>query len=287
MKLRYILWAGAVLILLAVAVLLIPGSPFYVPDLLAARAQYDGHPTSYWIEALDSPDGDARSKAAHALGAIGIKAEAAVPALAKMVVEDPNRAARIEAALALKKMAPASREAVPALAKALEDKEPFVRHNAANALFALGVEARPVIPALIKAFQDKANKTNLQYFQTTIQEMAALALGQASKGTAEAVPALTEGLRTADTVSMRMTVARALGAVGAPAGPAVPEMRKLLKDKSADVRFDVARALGDIGAEAKSAVPDLQTLLKDQFDAVRDAAAEALEKIQGKKPAVK
>src|SRR5262249_53048787 len=133
--------AVAVVLLLSALAVLTPGSPVYLPIFFSSAGQYGGHSSRHWVNALRSPDAQARRQAAPALGAIGGEAGEAVPALSPLLVEDPDRTVRIEAALALSKMAPASRAAVPELGQALADEEPFVRMNAALALLRLRAEA--------------------------------------------------------------------------------------------------------------------------------------------------
>src|SRR5262245_40201927 len=116
-KRRRAVWIVIGLLAVALVVTLIPGSPVYLPDILAAGGQHDGHSTRYWTSALDDPDAETRRSACFALGAIGAQAERAVPKLATLMLEDPDQAVRSEAALALSKMDPASKEAVPQLAK--------------------------------------------------------------------------------------------------------------------------------------------------------------------------
>jgi HEAT repeat protein len=243
-------WVVLVVLAVVVGLLVGPGSPVYLPDLLGLGGHYQGRPTRHWIQALKSHDAEDRQVAIHAIGVIGAQAGGAVPELAVILLEDPDRGARIEAALALMKLASSSREemteAVPALARALSEGEPVVRIDAAIALMRLRGAARPAIPALIKALRDGANQTNAGIFVFTIQEMSALALGQASAGSAEAVPALTEVLTAASTRGMRENVARALGEVGPEARPATTHLRALLKDGDFYVRRAAKEALEKI-----------------------------------------
>jgi HEAT repeat protein len=255
MKKRRWLWLVAVLAAAAVVAVLIPGSPVYLPDFFLTGGQYDGRPTRHWIRELNNANADERRQAIHALGAIGADAPEAVSPLAAIMLEDADRETRIEAALALTKMGKAARPAVPALARALADEEPFVRMNAALALLRQGEEARPAVPALIQALKDDANRTNCNAFTCTIQEVAALALGRASAGTADAVAALTEALEAATTIGMRTAAARALGDVGAAARPAAPQLRALLKDKDAAVRDAAQEALRKIEGDPEAAPP--------------------------------
>jgi HEAT repeat protein len=248
-----VLWAIVALLLLAAVAVLIPGSPVYLQNWLERGPSHDGHGIPYWVKALGSSNAQSRYQAIFALGAMGPDAGEAVPALAAVLAKDPDAEARHQAALALLKIGPPARAAVPELAEALDDEEPAVRMNVAILLHRLGPEARPAVPALIKALKREGNQTNLRAFHFTIQEMAALALGRASAGTAEGVPALTAFLEDAGTAERREYAARALGAVGSEARPAVPQLRPLLKDPSGVVREAAEEALQRIeGGQPRS-----------------------------------
>jgi hypothetical protein len=242
---------AVVVLTLAAASFLIPGSPLYLPGWFFSGGVYEGRSGRAWVNLLNDPDADIRRQAIFALGTMGNDSAASVPALARILVEDKEARTRVAAALALTKMAPASKAAVPELTRALEDRDGFVRMNAAYALMRLRGDARPAVPTLIKALASEDNKTNLGSFTATVREVMAVALGHASAGTAEAVPALTEALETAKTDKMKRAAARALGEVGPEAKPAAAALRKLLNDPSPDVTEAVREALEKIGAEAE------------------------------------
>jgi HEAT repeat protein len=244
---------AGLLVLLAAVVLLLPGSPTYLPDLVGAGGMYDGHSTGYWIRAANSPDAAVRFHAIHALGAIGPEAGDAVPTLSAILSDSPSAGARIEAALALSKMGPPSRAALPALTRALDDPEPFVRMDAALALFRLGAEARPAVPALIEALDDPRNRMTVGTFPYTIRALVARALGRASAGTADGVPALTAALELSAPEDVRLAVARALGEVGPPARPAEARLRALLADPTPEVVQVTWEALAKIADEPAAA----------------------------------
>jgi hypothetical protein len=233
-----------VLLALVGVAVLIPGSPVSLLALFEHSGGYhEGHGTRYWLRALDSSDEQLRHEAIFALGIIGADRPEVVPALAKILAEDPDAEARHRAALSLLKIGSPARTAVPELAQALDDEEPAVRMNAALALSALGAEARPAVPALIEAIERKDNRTNLGTFFFTIQEIAVQALGQAGAGTSAGVPVLTRALKAARSTQTRQVLARALGNIGAAARPAAPQLRSLLSNKLPAVREAAAEAL--------------------------------------------
>ena len=63
---------------------------------------------------------------------------------------------RCSAAEALGQIGPKAEAAVPALAKALQDKEEKVRQDAAVALGRIGPKAQAAAPALVEALKDKS-----------------------------------------------------------------------------------------------------------------------------------
>jgi hypothetical protein len=240
----------AAVVVLAAFALLFPFSPFYLPKFSDSQGQlYQGRSPRHWLEALKDPDATIRRQAVYALGATGAEAaEAAeaIPALARVMLEDRDHATRVGAALALSKLCPATRSAVPALGKALVEQDSEVRMHAALTLSRLKKAARPAIPALIKALRDERNLAYLPAFTFSIQEIIAQALGRASAGSAEGVPALTAALADASTEELRLASTRALGDLGRLARPAVPQLRALLRDNSLEVRQAAAWALRKI-----------------------------------------
>jgi HEAT repeat protein len=244
---RRALWLVVTILTLAAFSVLIPASPAYLPTLVSEGffgRYHDGHSVGYWTDSLKSNDVELRRHAGFALGSIGADAGEAVPVLATVMLEDSDTETRCQAALALSKMVPASRSAVPALARALQDDEPFVRMNAATALFRLRGSSQPAVPALIAGFKAPQNNVRLPLFRVTIQEMMALALGRASVGSADGVAVLKETLEVgAPPTRLRFIVARALGFIGAAAGPAVPQLTVLLKDDDPDVREAAREAI--------------------------------------------
>jgi HEAT repeat protein len=255
MRKRLLFWVPTLTVALAGVAVALPSSPFYLPDYLFRGGFHDGHPTSYWIDALKDPNAEVRSRAVHALGAIGPEAGAAVPALATILRHDPERDLRVEAALALSKMRPASERAIPALTAALGDEDRGVRMYSVIALAGLGRASRPAVPALTAALRDDANHIYVSTFTFTIQEEAAIALGRASAGTPEAVPVLMETLRTSPSDRLRQAATRALGKVGAEARPAVPLLRTMLQEKGPVPRWMLEKALSDIEGVPEGEAP--------------------------------
>lgn len=255
-KARTLGWSAGVVAVAALVAVAIPGSPVYLPAVLAPGPRYQDKSAGQWAEGLNSPDPQARKQAMFALGALGPAAEESVPDLARIMLEDPDLEARLQASLALSKMAPVSRAAVPALARALEDSNAQVRMNAARALFQLREEARPAVPALAKALADKSNQAYVDpRLPLTVQQQVALTLGRATARTADGLPALTSALKGADADGMRISAARALGEVGPAARPAADDLRPLLQHENYNVREAAADALERIEGTRPTVAP--------------------------------
>src|SRR5262245_53533663 len=89
-------------------------------SVTTARAQdekepvHDGKPLSQWIKKLESKDSRERYDACSAVGQLGPKARAAVPAVME-VLKDKDLATRSLAAYALGQIGPEAKAAVPAV----------------------------------------------------------------------------------------------------------------------------------------------------------------------------
>lgn len=106
------------------------------------------------VRALAKDDDDIRVAAAHAIGRIGPKAAAAVPALMAALGDEKNFRLRQAALVALARMGPKAATAVPMLTQVLEDRAPRFRELAAIALGAVGSAARQAIGPLKKLTTD-------------------------------------------------------------------------------------------------------------------------------------
>lgn len=106
------------------------------------------------IRALGKNDDDIRVAAARAVGRIGPRAAAAVPALMGTLGDEKNFRLRYAALVALAGLGPKAAPAVPLLSRVLEDRAPRFRELAANALGAIGTAARPAVGRLQKLTTD-------------------------------------------------------------------------------------------------------------------------------------
>jgi hypothetical protein len=130
----------------------------------------------------------------------------------------------------------------------------------------------------------------MPFFHKTAGENLAVALGRASAGTAEAVPALVEALEAVTVkplLPVQMTQAIvALTPVDLASGVTQFCLLKRYQDaynldvKTAAMRKAVIRALGEVGPEARAVVPRLRVELLSRDSYVRETTKDALEKIE-------
>lgn len=184
------------------------------------------------IAMLDDPSGFPE-RAALALGEIGPRASAAVPALQRLANgSNANAAAAAETALA--RIAPNG--ALPKLIARLKDRNWQVRQKAAQDLGTIGSAARQAVPALERAAQDSDQE---------VSQAASAALG--SIAPERTVPLLVADLRSANWLT-RQRAAQALGKIGPAAGAAEPALRRATNDTDPDVRRAAVEALPMVAA---------------------------------------
>jgi HEAT repeat protein len=243
---------------------------------------------------VEDPQAIVRFHAAIALGALGPKAVAAIPSLARKI-EDPSswelrRAiiAALSAIAADEKFGPRDNRAVSAIAGLLLSTENPERSGQVRveAVMALGEMGRPAddkhydlaMRALQKSLHDP---------EKPVQIWAQAALMRLDKATPEKLSALAQNLKVKD-ANVKFHAARALFALrnyGARAH--IRDISDLLDDKDPIVVATAIEVLAGFGSDAKSVVPRLQQLVeqKDQTDYFRQAAREAIRQITGVKPA--
>lgn len=217
------------------------------------------------VGALKDADVDGRRNAAEALGKIGGKAEAAVPALI-VALNDQSAGVRMNAAETLGKIGEKAEAAVPALIDVLNDQQAGVRNSATTALINIGKKAEAAVPVLIDALNDH---------DWEFRARAAEVLGKIGEKAKAAVPALIDALK-AHHLYVRARTAKALGKIGEKAEAVVPALADALNDQRASVRMNAAGVLENIGEKAEAAVPALSEALKDQDVKVRASAVQAL-----------
>ena len=212
-----------------------------------------------------------RKNAAIALGNIGQGAAAAVPALQKLLEEQPHTATpekndvtgddaaqqpgpantpdqpspsnriRIEAALALGKIGPAGAPSIPYLVNMMGDEDEALADAAAEALGNIGEAAVPPLSA------------SLRHENPRMRRNAATALGYLAPLSKTEVAGLVAALRDADD-GVRAAAAVALGKIGPLDDRVLPAVLDMLRDDTPAVQGATLEALRIMGEPATTAL---------------------------------
>jgi HEAT repeat protein len=235
-----------------------------------------------------------RMQAAGTLG--GFRDLTTVPSLIEFMAREENAEVRAYGTCALMNFDPVPSEAIPTLIEILSRKE----KDAQEAAWALGQGGWPAVGPLIVVLSDPMRKP--------VHCMVIRSLADIGPEAAAAVSLLKEKLKSDDEAIRRETI-WALGEMGADAGEAVNELKKILptelpshrvfiaesiskiapddplscevlsvelRNPDWDIRNKSAWALERMGPKSAKAVPALVTALSDPNDDVRKPAAIAL-----------
>jgi WD40 repeat protein len=229
-------------------------------------------PTRAEVPALTRNLGDAaaavRRYAAAALGELGPAAAEAVPNLAEAATRDQSPEVRRLAVAALAMVQPEGKAAVEAYTRALADADVKVAREAAAALAQVGQEGG-ALPGLLQA---------LDHADPEIHKLANQGLAKVRLDRTH-VPLLRKALESKKP-EVRGRIVAALGALGADAREAVPDLVRLFGAAKGAERDQVLAALRKMGPAAREAGPALAELLKDEDKAVRWEACMALIDVQ-------
>jgi HEAT repeat protein len=236
---------GRIRLIVLIAVVLC-GLGWIVVASLNSEPIYEGHPLSYWLQAMAaSPvkrqDGLTSAEAFEAVRKIGTNA---IPKLLGMLQAHDSR---IKLALV-----------------ALAKKQHFVEirftpaktliNEAQNGFIAIGTRARPAIPDLIKIYDRTSSADSQRAISSIFYSLGPMA--------SAAAPSLIQRLATTNEV-VRNDAINSIGAIRGEPDTAVPALIKCLHDPFARNRMDAAYALGAYGTNANAAIPVLVELLRD------------------------
>lgn len=216
------------------------------------------------LESLRDADEHVRQGAAETLALIGPQTEKVISALAD-ALKDTDAAVRQAAVQSLGLMERASRPAVPAIAKLLKDESPTVRLNAAIALWQIDRRVEETLPVLVAALKTpaKGRQPRLSSFasagKTDTPEVSLQALLFSDD----------EDLLSDDTLRKVLEV---LGEMGPQARSALPAVKELLKDRSAEVRVEAAQTYWKVDPDERISIPVLVAELKRRGSASYTAA---------------
>ena len=240
-----------------------------------------------------------RAKAAAHLGDLGPFAKSAVRKLLAATGEK-NTALRYEAVVALGRIGDSSRQTVKTLAGLLDDPATLIRHAAITSLRQIGSADEAALKKLKRLLtaKDELLRVNAAWTLVVLKPDDKLvinatlavflkALGSKPQNVRSdalaavvgvgrpAVPALRKLLRE-ESPPACIGAADALAGIGHDAKASVPDLLRRLSDRDGRICWHSARALGAIGASPESVVPVLRGLLSHKSTSVRGSAATAL-----------
>jgi HEAT repeat protein len=161
------------------------------------------------------------------------EAEAAVPALTRVLTDDPDLDVRRRAADVLARVGPRARAAIPGITRALRDENPVLRVSAASALLAIEPNNPSGLQILTSALKAKdAEARTLAFFE----------LGALGPRASLAVPSLLSALGDREP-TVRAMAAYALGAVGGASPDVLSALTRASKDDDETVRGAARDAL--------------------------------------------
>jgi len=232
-------------------------------------------------EVLDQQTlGRVRWTAAHLIGECGATTEDMKPLLSW--VDDPDPGVRASVLWSLGRIVSNdihrrhdkipgdanSALAAGALVEALSDPEPEVRRSAAGGLRQMGHRGLPAADALVAALRNDPTQGSMAALAGIAQDLGfSDAEGLAEVGR-KAVPAIVSILRAGLERNRGRQLAKwaayHLGSFRGAAAPAIPHLRRILRDPAADGGFKamVIQTLGSIGPAAADAVSDILVVLE-------------------------
>jgi HEAT repeat protein len=157
----------------------------------------------------------------------------------------------------------AAAAAAPRIIEMLNDPDDEVRLSAARLLAGVGAAAEPAVPRLAGMLSSEADPERVRCLIGVLRELGPTVAGGALPAALELLRRRTKG---EEDPSDRVTgdLIGLIGSFGPAAAPAVPLLRELLSIKTFAWDVSVAWALGQIGAAASEAIPDLEAALPDR-----------------------
>lgn len=218
------------------------------------------------LKAMRGKDGDTRTKAHQAAGAIGIKA---APSLVKGLGDEDEKY-RFNCAYALGIV---GKEAIPLVAPECSSKDWKRRETAVCALGEMGKAASGQVKTMIVCLRDSTWQ---------VRKSAAYACGKVGPAASPAISTLRTCLDDKQR-DVRQAAAVGLGKIGPASVGAVGQLKEMLADTDEwyYARSAAARALGRIGPKARSAANLLALVVLNgkEHTALRKDAQWALKKI--------
>jgi HEAT repeat protein len=241
------------------------------------------------VDGLEDPNADGRTAAALSLRGFGARAAPALPQLmAAFAAKDTSSLAEMAYVQAIGAIGPKAKAAIPALLAALRGSGP--RRDAADALAQIGPAALPGLKEIMEAGGRPARYARAALVDVLSRDRSLDALvtrtqhglwevrlratqdlrdqppgAQAAKALADCLVDETPKVRRAAVSALRLYEAHALPALAAL-------LERVKTEPDAEIRYLAVMALGAIGPKAKAAIADLTSLVGETSLRLRLAA---------------
>jgi HEAT repeat protein len=226
------------------------------------------------VALLKDPNPSIRASSATALMEITGDAAKYAAILTEML-RSKEAADREAAAQALVPSGPRATALVPVLTDALHDPVERVRVYAASALLEITGKAADYAPILVEALASRDER--VQWWAAGALDLVAM-----HDEAALELPLLQATRHKNPAVRiMALTTLWTRGLLSRDRAAALEMFTAALQDESPDVRARSLEFLGDMGHEAQPALPEIKRALRDADETVRNKAQQALRKILG------
>ncbi len=220
------------------------------------------------VRTLDSDDLEAVKRSIHRLGRLQADAEAATPALEKLLLHRDGFV-RVHSALALVRMHEVTPFVTETLILGLRSPDPSVRSFAAAVLAEMGPGSAEALPALSTALRDDDGFVRLHVAEVMIRH---------EDYSQVALDTLIKCLRDHDE-NVRWLATYSLAELAPQAFDATAALERSLSDPSPKVCVGAAYALGEIGPMARSATSTLKRCANSSDPELQAAVAYALRQV--------
>ncbi|MEM7386982.1 MAG: HEAT repeat domain-containing protein, partial [Verrucomicrobiota bacterium] len=231
---------------------------------IGALGEESAHLVAPIAEMVSNPlPGDDPALAAVTLSRMGKAAAPALPSLLPLL--DASETLQAASLRALAGIGPLAREGLPRIKELLQADKPEVRASALEAYAAIEGKKARVVVALQKGLRDESEIVR----EPSVSLLGDL--GEEARPAARALFAMLEGAGDDEPI---------LDALRSIKSRDIKLYQKAITSKKPGIRLFACEALGRLGKRAEPALPELRKALRDRYDFVRRRARDAIRRIE-------
>jgi len=168
----------------------------------------------------------------------------------------------------LGRMGPSASKALPLFSESLAHEDPVIRLAAIEGILVLDPDPKRGLPIMLEALEDPSGD---------IRQAAMKALIPLKEQAGEAIPALIGLLGNSEDRELSLGALRVIPSQVAY----LAQYLEALNHEDPGVRAFGCRSLGQLGSAAEQALPELRKVRRDRYRFVREQADEAIKQIEG------